>query len=82
MLGMPALLRQPLQCALKAAGWQVKCCDDDTTAARAELQHASVLLIGERRPDLVAAQWVRSGCVILDLGLSSCAAPTAACGPP
>ena len=44
-------------------------------SARAALQRADVLLIGARRPDVVAAQWVRSGCVILDLGLASCSAP-------
>ncbi|KAL1499803.1 hypothetical protein AB1Y20_012488 [Prymnesium parvum] len=75
MLGIPRLLRAPLQLALQASGWEVKFCGQDTCTARAELQLASVVLLGEPRPDLVAAQWVRDGCVILDLGLSSCAAP-------
>jgi len=76
MLGIPPPLRKPLQLALCAAGWSVKVCGQDTVTARAELQLASVLLVGERRPDLVAAQWVRDGCLILDLGLSSQTAPT------
>ncbi|KAL3920660.1 MAG: hypothetical protein SGPRY_005172, partial [Prymnesium sp.] len=76
MLGIPELLRDPLQLTLQAAGWKVKCCGEDTCKAREELQLASVLLVGERRPDLVAAQWVRDRCIILDLGLSNCAAPT------
>ena len=42
---------------------------------REKLRSADVLLIGARRPDLVAAQWVRPGCVLLDLGLSTSAAP-------
>ena len=78
LLGVPPLLAFPLELSLEAAGCRVSTLADgeDADSCRAELQAADVLLIGRRRPDVVAAQWVRSGCVLLDLGLASCSAPT------
>ena len=78
LLGVPPLLAFPLEMCLEAAGCRVACLTDDhdTTAARSELHRADVLVIGARRPDVVAAQWVRSGCVLLDLGLASATAPS------
>ena len=75
---MPSLLALPLELSLAAAGCSVCCLADraDAAIARTELQRADVLLIGTRRPDIVAARWVKSGCVLLDLGLASCSAPT------
>lgn len=77
LLGVPPLLALPLELCLQAAGCGVSALSDaaETAAARTALQGADVLLIGARRPDLVAAQWVKSGCVLLDLGLASCSAP-------
>lgn len=73
LLGVPPLLAFPLELWLEAAGCHVSRLADQEPAesARACLQRADVLLVGARRPDLVAAQWVRSGCVILDLGLAT-----------
>jgi len=78
LLSVPSLLAFPLALSLEAAGCRVSCLSDehDVDAVRAELPNADVLLIGARRPDVVAARWVRTGCVLLDLGLSTSAAPT------
>ena len=76
LLGLPQVLVMPFEVALTAAGFSVSCCGAETSEARAQLGSADVLVVGVRRPDLVAAQNVRPGCVILDVGLSSCAAPT------
>ena len=78
LLSVPPLLSFPLALSLEASGCRVTCLGDDqpVDAVRTELPHADVLLIGARRPDVVAAQYVRTGCVLLDLGLSTSAAPT------
>ena len=78
LLGVPPLLAFPLEMCLEAAGCRVSCLahDQEAASARNELHRADVLIIGARRPDIVAAQWVRSGCVLLDLGLASCSAPS------
>lgn len=78
MLGIPPLLAPPLEAVLLEAGCSVSHSSQSEAAAcvRAQLQKADVLLTGVRRPDVVAAQWVRDGCVILDLGLSSVSAPS------
>lgn len=78
LLSVPPLLSFPLALSLEASGCRATCLGDDqpVDAVRAELPHADVLLIGARRPDVVAAQYVRTGCVLLDLGLSTSAAPT------
>ena len=63
LLGVPALLAFPLELCLEAAGCRVSTLADEEEAdsARAALQRADVLLIGARRPDVVAAKWVREG---------------------
>lgn len=83
LLGVPSLLAFPLELCLEAAGCRVSCLPEEEPpeSARAALPQADVLLIGARRPDLVAAQWVRSGCVILDLGLATISAPAPAAAP-
>lgn len=83
LLSVPPLLAAPLELTLEAAGCRISSLSDEDVArrkelasVRMELQNADVLLIGARRPEVVAAQWVKSGCVLLDLGLSTSAAPT------
>jgi len=77
LLSLPPLLALPLRLSLQAAGCRVSCLGDDVdvSSVRTELQSADVLLLGARRPEVVAAQWVRSGCVLLDLGLATSAPP-------
>lgn len=82
LLGVPPLLAFPLELCLEGAGCRVTTLKDstDAAAARAALQQAEVLLIGARRPDVVAAQWVKNGCLILDLGVCSLSAPALGTG--
>ena len=77
LVGVPPPLAFPLELCLEAAGCRVTGLRDheDAAAARAQLHQADVLLIGVRRPDVVAAQWVKNGCLILDLGLCAHIAP-------
>jgi len=77
-LGVPSPIEVALQLALGSAGCSVSCCDEeaDASVTQAELEGADVLLLGRPRPGTVTANWVRDGCVILDLGLSSCSPPT------
>ena len=44
----------------------------DAASTYAELQGADVLLVGIRQPAVINARYIRDGCVIIDLGLSSC----------
>jgi hypothetical protein len=84
LLGVPPLLAYPLELCLETVGCRVACLADEEAAdsAREALRRTDVLLIGARRPDVVAAQWVRDGCTILDLGLASCSAPQLNAMPP
>lgn len=63
LLSLPPLLALPLRLSLQAAGCRVSCLGDDVdvSSVRTELQSADVLLLGARRPEVVAAQWVSAG---------------------
>jgi hypothetical protein len=78
LLGVPSVLSFPLEIRLEGTGCRVSnlADDEDDSSARRVLQRADVLLIGRRRPGLVAAQSVKSGCILLDLGLDVCSAPS------
>lgn len=77
ILGLPSPIEIALELVLGSAGYEVRCCRDDMDASvtHHELKGADVLLVGRSQPGAVTANWVRDGCIILDLGLFSCAPP-------
>ena len=77
LLAIPLVLSEPLQLSLRIAGYDVTVCDADEPAvnARSQCKIADCVIVGKGRSDCVAAQWIRAGCLIMDLGLSLGSSP-------
>lgn len=80
LLGVPPMLGDTLTAVLGSAGYTVTVLDQTlagehwtfwtTEDVRDLLAETGTVIVGAKRSDVVAASWVRVGCVIIDLGLS------------
>lgn len=77
LLAIPLVLSEPLRISLQIAGYDVAVCaaNEPAGSARSHCKKAEVVIVGKRRSDCVAAQWIRTGCLIMDLGLSLGSSP-------
>ena len=72
VLGRSAIVGLPLSLLLLHRHAALSNCDSHTPLAitRALCQQADVVISGAGRPELITKDWVRPGCVLLDVGIN------------